>query len=45
MWKIEQALWYKTEYLEELLRAGYEPFAVTEDKEWGVTIWLRIKID
>jgi len=44
MWRIEKVDYLKSSYIDELLRAGWEPFAATSVGEWDY-IWLRIKIE
>jgi hypothetical protein len=39
-WHIVQCTWQNRETLNDYLRDGWEPFAVTET-EYGATVWLR----
>lgn len=40
-WAVAAVAWHQTGKLHKLLEGGWEPFAVTQDRD-SATVWLRL---
>jgi hypothetical protein len=44
-WKLRFCDWTRSDSLVDYLKAGWEPFAVTDAADGPPTIWLRKRVD